>query len=176
MSSKLKWIGIAIVAIFLILVVLPFLIPVNKFKPTIESKASDALGRKVQLGDLSLSLLTGSVGIDNVSVSDDPKFNSGPFLTAKSVKVGVGLSRLVMRTKRRLLRPSFSSTNHSGAPGAAPCVTAGARLKSWGRRRSTRYTVMVLGSWSRTEDLSMVMTWTCWKPPLEKEIMLTVKT
>ena len=95
MSSKLKWIGIAIVAIFLILVVLPFLIPVNKFKPTIESKASDALGRKVQLGDLSLSLLTGSVGIDNVSVSDDPKFNSGPFLTAKSVKVGVELIPLI---------------------------------------------------------------------------------
>jgi len=95
MSSKLKWIGIAIVVILLILIVLPFLIPVNKFRPTIESKASEALGRKVQLGNLSLSLLTGSVGIDDVSVSDDPKFNSGPFLTAKSVKVGVQLIPLI---------------------------------------------------------------------------------
>jgi len=95
MSSKLKWIGIAIAAIILILLIVPFLIPVNKFKPTIESEASDALGRKVQLGNLSLSLITGSVGIDEVSIADDPKFNSGPFLTAKSVKVGVELIPLI---------------------------------------------------------------------------------
>jgi AsmA protein len=95
MSSKLKWIAIAVAAILVILIVVPFLIPINKFKPTIESKASDALGRKVQLGNLSLSLLTGSVGIDDVSVSDDPKFNSGPFLTAKTVKVGVELIPLI---------------------------------------------------------------------------------
>jgi AsmA protein len=95
MSSKLKWIAIAVAAILVILIVVPFLIPINKFKPTIESKASDALGRKVLLGNLSLSLLTGSVGIDDVSVSDDPKFNSGPFLTAKTVKVGVELIPLI---------------------------------------------------------------------------------
>ena len=95
MSGKLKWIGIAVAAILVILIVVPFLIPINKFKPTIESKASDALGRKVQLGNLSLSLLTGSVGIDAISVSDDPKFNSGPFLTAKTVKVGVELIPLI---------------------------------------------------------------------------------
>jgi AsmA protein len=95
MSSKLKWVAIAVAAILLILIVVPFLIPINKFKPTIESKASDALGRKVQLGNLSLSLLTGSVGIDDVSVSDDPKFNTGPFLTAKTVKVGVELIPLI---------------------------------------------------------------------------------
>ena len=63
MSSKLKWIGIAITALILILFVLPFLIPVNKFRPTIEQKASEALGRKVQLGNLSLSILSGSLGI-----------------------------------------------------------------------------------------------------------------
>ena len=95
MSSKLKWIAIAIAAILVILIVVPFLIPINKFKPTIESKASDALGRKVQLGNLSLSLLTGSVGIDDVAVSDDPKFNSSAFLTAKTVKVGVELIPLI---------------------------------------------------------------------------------
>jgi len=95
MSSKLKWIAIAIVAVILILVVLPFLIPVNKFRPMIEDKASAALGRKVQLGNLSLSLIRGSLGIDNLSISDDPKFNSGPFLTAQSVRVGVELLPLI---------------------------------------------------------------------------------
>jgi AsmA protein len=95
MSSKLKWIGIVVVAIIAILFIVPLLIPINKFKPTIESKASDALGRKVQLGNLSLSLFTGSVGIDDVSVSDDPKFNSGAFLTAKTVRVGVEMIPLI---------------------------------------------------------------------------------
>ena len=95
MSSKLKWIAIAIVVVILILFVLPFLIPVNKFRPTIEEKASAALGRKVEVGNLSLSIIRGSLGIDNLSISDDPKFNSGPFLTASSVRVGVELLPLI---------------------------------------------------------------------------------
>jgi AsmA protein len=95
MSSKLKWIGIAVLALIVIVLVLPFFIPVNKFRPTIEAKASEALGRKVQLGDLSLSILGGSLGIDNLSISDDPKFSSAPFLTAKKVRVGVELIPLI---------------------------------------------------------------------------------
>ncbi len=99
MSSKLKWIAIAIVVVILILFVLPFLIPVDKFRPTIEEKASAALGRKVEVGNLSLSIIRASVGIDNLSVSDDPKYNSGPFLTASSVRVGVELLPLIFSKK-----------------------------------------------------------------------------
>lgn len=95
MKSKLKWIGIAIVAIIVVLLVLPFFIPVNKFRPTIEQTASQALGRKVQVGNLSLSILGGSVGADDLSISDDPKFNTGPFVMAKTVKVGVELLPLI---------------------------------------------------------------------------------
>lgn len=93
--KALKWVAIAIVVIILILVILPFVIPVNSFRPTIEAKASDALGRKVTVGNLSLSILRGSLGMDNLSVSDDPKFNSGPFLTAKNVRVGVEMMPLI---------------------------------------------------------------------------------
>jgi AsmA protein len=93
--SALKWIVIVVVAIILVLLILPFLIPVNKFRPTIEQKASEALGRKVQLGNLSLSILGGSLGVDDLSISDDPKFNTGPFVTAKKVKVGVELVPLI---------------------------------------------------------------------------------
>src|SRR5215470_10331096 len=142
--SKLKWIGIVIVAIVLILLIAPFLIPVNKFKPVIASNASDALGRKVQLGNLSLSLITGTVGIDDVSIADDPKFNSGPFLTAKSVKVGVELIPLIFSqqlnvTEITVVNPqvimlkdpagrwNFSSIGgtSSGAPKAAPAKSSG---------------------------------------------------
>jgi uncharacterized protein involved in outer membrane biogenesis len=59
MDRKPRNILIAVGIVILILVIIPFLIPVNQFKPTIEEKASAALGRQVQLGDLSLSLLTG---------------------------------------------------------------------------------------------------------------------
>ena len=95
MSSKLKWVAIAVVVLLVVLFIVPFLIPVNKFRPTIEQKASASLGRKVELGSLSLSILSGSLGIDNLSIADDPKFNNGPFLTAKSVKVGVELMPLI---------------------------------------------------------------------------------
>jgi len=73
----------------------PFLIPVNQFRPTIEEKASAALGRKVELGNLSLSLISGSLSADNISIGDDPKFSSAPFLTAKSLKVGVEILPLI---------------------------------------------------------------------------------
>ncbi|HUE55781.1 MAG TPA: AsmA family protein [Candidatus Udaeobacter sp.] len=95
MNRTLRNLLIIVGAIFVVLLVAPFLIPVNQFRPTIEEKASAALGRKVQLGDLSLSLLTGSLSAENLSIGDDPKFSSSPFLTAKSLKVGVEILPLI---------------------------------------------------------------------------------
>jgi AsmA protein len=95
MSRKLRIILVSIGIFVLVLLIMPFLIPVNQFRPTIEEKASAALGRKVTLGNLSLSLLSGSLAADNLSISDDPKFSPSSFLTAKSFKVGVELMPLI---------------------------------------------------------------------------------
>jgi AsmA protein len=95
MSRALKIILIVVGVLVVLVLVAPFLIPVNQFRPTIEEKASEALGRKMQLGDLSLSLLSGSVSAQNLSIGDDPKFSSSPFLTAKSLKVGVEIMPLI---------------------------------------------------------------------------------
>src|SRR6202035_2918328 len=95
MDRKVRNILIAVGIVILILVIVPFLIPVNQFKPTIEAKASAALGRQVQMGNLSLSLLTGSLSADNLVVADDPKFSQTPFLTAKAVRVGVAMMPLI---------------------------------------------------------------------------------
>lgn len=95
MGKTLRIVIIAVVAIVVVLLVVPFLIPVNKFKPTIEEKASAALGRKVQVGDLSLSLITGSLTATDLSIGDDPKFSPSPFLTAKSLSVGVEIMPLI---------------------------------------------------------------------------------
>lgn len=95
MSKKVRIILIVVAAVMVILVILPYLIPVNQFRSTIEEKASAALGRKVALGNLSLSLITGSLSAENLSVGDDPKFSPSPFLTAKSLKVGVEILPLI---------------------------------------------------------------------------------
>jgi len=95
MKRTLRIVAIVVVVLLLIVVIVPFLIPVDKFRPTIEEKASQALGRQVQLGGLSLSLLTGSLSAQNLSVGDDPKFSASPFLTAKSLKVGVEIMPLI---------------------------------------------------------------------------------
>src|ERR1700754_2428883 len=66
MCPTLKIGGIVIVVLILIVVIAPFLIPVNHFRPEIEEQASAALGRKVEIGNLSLSLFSGSLGADNL--------------------------------------------------------------------------------------------------------------
>jgi AsmA protein len=95
MNKTLKIVLVVVGVLIVLVLVAPFLIPVNQFRPTIEEKASAVLGRKVELGNLSLSLFSGSLSADNVSIGDDPKFSSSPFLTAKSLKVGVEMMPLI---------------------------------------------------------------------------------
>ena len=95
---KARWFRIAgiVVAVFVVLLIaLPLLINVNSFRPKIESEATNALGRRVKLGDLSLSILSGSVGVEDISIADDPAFSKSSFITAKSLKVGVELRPLI---------------------------------------------------------------------------------
>ena len=87
--------GVALAALVLILILLPLFINVNSFRPKVESQASTAFGRKVTLGNLSLSLFSGRVGADNVAIADDPAFSNSPFVTAKSLKIGVELIPLI---------------------------------------------------------------------------------
>ena len=95
MSRTLRNILIGVGVLIVLLIVVPFLIPVNQFRPTIEEKASAAMGRKVQVGDLSLSLFGGALSAKDLSVGDDPKFSPSPFLTAKSLNVGVEIMPLI---------------------------------------------------------------------------------
>lgn len=95
MKRAIRIVAIIVIVFVLLLVAAPFLIPVDKFRPTIQEKASQALGRQVQLGELSLSLISGSLSAENLSIGDDPKFSQSPFLTAKSLKVGVEIMPLI---------------------------------------------------------------------------------
>src|SRR6201993_706043 len=95
MKKTLKILLIIVGVLIVIVLVVPFLVPVNQFRPTIEEKASAALGRKVQVGNLSLSLLSGSLSAENLSIGDDPNFISSLFPPAKSLKVGVKMIPLI---------------------------------------------------------------------------------
>ncbi len=91
----LKITGIAIAVVVIILIALPLFINVDSFRPKIESALTDATGRQVSLGKLSLSLMSGKVGVDDVTIADDPAFSKSSFITAKSLEVGVELMPLI---------------------------------------------------------------------------------
>src|SRR5215472_9425976 len=96
--TKKRWVritAIVLVVLVALLGILPLLINVNSFRPKIESAATSALGRQVKLGDLSLSILSGTVGVQDISIADDPAFSKSSFITAKSLKVGVELMPLI---------------------------------------------------------------------------------
>ncbi len=99
MKKPLTIIGIVIVVLLLIVIILPFVINVNRFKPTLESKLTDALGRKVEIGNIGLSIISGSVNVDNLVIADDPAFSHSPFLQAKELKAGVALMPLIFSQK-----------------------------------------------------------------------------
>ena len=99
-------VGGIVVLLFLIILALPFFINVNQFKPTLETKLGVAMGRKVGIGDIGLSIISGSVSVKDVSVADDPAFSNSPFLTAKSLDVGVEMMPLIF--SRQLNVSSFT--------------------------------------------------------------------
>jgi AsmA protein len=105
---KKHWLRI-VAAVFAILLLAVLLIPLfvnaNTFRPTLENQLSQALGRKVTLGNLSFSIFSGSLVADNISIADDPAFSTKPFIEAKSLHIGVETGPLIFH--RQLIVTSF---------------------------------------------------------------------
>lgn len=95
MKRALKILAIIVAVLIVIVIAIPFFIDANTFRPKLESELSDALGRPAKVGNLSLSLLSGGVTADDISIADDPAFSKAPFVQAKSLKVGVELIPLI---------------------------------------------------------------------------------
>jgi AsmA protein len=93
--KALKITGIVVGVLLLIAIALPFLINVNAFRPRLETALTQALCREVKVGNLSLSILSGSVSAEDLSIADDPAFSKNPFIQAKSLKVGVEVMPLI---------------------------------------------------------------------------------
>lgn len=128
--------------ILLILILTPLFINADQFRPQIESILSQKLGRNVQLGHISVSLFSGSLSADQLSIADDPAFSTQPFLTAKSLLVGVDVMPLIFSRDLRvhslnfngpqvqLLRTAAGQWNFAslGAPAPHASATAAARV------------------------------------------------
>src|SRR6188768_1050275 len=95
MKRAVKWIAIAVGIVVVAAVVLVLTFDANRFRPTLESALRDALHRDVKLGNLSLSLLSGSVEANDLEIGEDPAFGKVPFLRAKAIRVGVELRPLI---------------------------------------------------------------------------------
>lgn len=95
MTRILRIVGIIFAVVLVAIIALPFLVDVNSFRPKLESELTSALGREVKVGNLKLSILSGSVSAEDLSIADDPSFSKTPFIRAKSLDVGVDVMPLI---------------------------------------------------------------------------------
>jgi AsmA protein len=138
MKRALKIVGIVIAVLIVIILVLPFVVNVNTFRPRIESELTNALGRKVTVGNLSLSLLSGSLAAQDITIADDPAFETAPFIRAKTLDVGVQIVPLILsktvhvtdltlsEPQVTLLRDRSGKWNFSTLGSASPAKKGGA--------------------------------------------------
>ena len=109
------WVLVVAGIVFLILFVvflIPFFVNAETFRPTIESQLSSALGREVTLGKLTFSIMAGSLDAEDISIADDPRYSSVPFLQAKKLNLGVEIFPIVFHhqvhiTKLNIDTPSI---------------------------------------------------------------------
>lgn len=88
-------VGIILGVIIVGILSLPLFVNVDSFRPDIEKKLSEALGRQVHIGKITASIFSGGAQADNISISDDPAFSKEPFLQAASFKIGLQLMPLI---------------------------------------------------------------------------------
>lgn len=94
---KLVGVLIALVVIVVILIfALPALVSVNQYHDKIQAELQQKLHRQVGLGDMRLKIVPLSIRVSDVSIGEDPKFNTGkPFATTQDLAVSVRLLPLL---------------------------------------------------------------------------------
>ena len=103
MSKAIKWILIVCVGLFVLvivaLLVIPMFVDVEKFKPDIEKRISEATGRSFTIGgDLSLSLFPwAGLSFSDLHLGNLSGFKERDFLSVKSFELRVKLLPLISR-------------------------------------------------------------------------------
>lgn len=94
-NKGMKLTAIMAAVAFGAILVLPYVVDIDRFRPQLESSLRSALNREVHIGHMQLSLLAGGATVDQIAVADDPAFSSGTFLQAKSLRVGISFLSLI---------------------------------------------------------------------------------
>jgi AsmA protein len=131
----MKRLLIGVLAVLLGLVVLGagalLLVDADHFRPQIEASLGQSLGRKVSVGKLHMALASGSLAADDIRIGDDPAFGEQPFVSARSLQLGVKLWPLLLRRELhitaltleqpvvRLVQNRKGAWNFAGLGGAA---------------------------------------------------------
>ncbi len=94
---KLAIVVIALMVVIAILIfALPSLINVNQYHDKIQAELQQKLHRDVKLGDMKLKIVPFSIQVADVTIGEDPKFNTGhPFASAQDLAVSVKLLPLL---------------------------------------------------------------------------------
>ncbi|HEV2621953.1 MAG TPA: AsmA family protein [Frateuria sp.] len=96
----MKRLLIGVLAVVLVLVVLVvgalLLVNADHFRPQVQASLGKALGREVAIGKLQMSVWSGSLDADDIRIGDDPAFGTQPFVTARSLELGVRLWPLLL--------------------------------------------------------------------------------
>ena len=145
-----RWVKVLLAVggvVVLVAAAIPLFVNANTFRPVIQKQLSATLGRQVKFGELRLSVFSGSLIAQDLSVADDPAFSTMPFLTAKELRIGVSLRPLIfahqvnLRSFRiespqiNVIRAAngtwnFSSIGHGAANGASTGGAAAAALET----------------------------------------------
>jgi AsmA protein len=126
MKHKAVWAaGIVAAVLILLVVLLPLLFDANRYRPEVESRLSQSLGRQIKIGSLKLAIFSGGIQAKDISIADDPAFSNEPFVKAQSLDVGVQImpllfdhqvkieSLVLIKPEVRLLQSSTGKWNYS---------------------------------------------------------------
>jgi len=135
-------VGAVVALLILVAVAVPLFLNTDSFKAKIENTLTQSLGRKVTIGKLSLSVLSGGLVAENTTVADDAAFSTQPFIQADSIKINVALLPLIFSKqleihgfsmqapKIQLLRAGDGTWNYSKIGSTSPTASQSAETKS----------------------------------------------
>ena len=90
--------GIVLVLVLVLAVLAPFFVDLNKYKDTILEQIEPYVPRKVDFKHIEMTIFTGlGAEIQGLTVSDNPAFSDGNFLTLESLQVRVQILPLLKK-------------------------------------------------------------------------------
>jgi hypothetical protein len=119
--------GVALLAVLVVAAALAApLIPLDHFKPQVESRLSRLLGSKVSVGSVRFSVLRGpAIEIKGMTAREDSTFGEGSVLEADTVRAGLAMVPLVLHRQLAVQRIQFKGATLKLADRSSRSSSAG---------------------------------------------------